>query len=83
MDTEEAQGADRDSRLFLTVSGCSSAGNSRSSKTTSHNRAAGPLHKLWRRFRGESPRASADLPAAEPRRLPLVKPGGTSLCIHL
>ena len=31
-----------------------------------HNGAAGPLHKRWRVFRGESPRASSGLPAAEP-----------------
>ena len=33
--------------------------------------------------RGESPEGEADLPAAEPRRLPLLKPVSTSLSIHL
>ena len=51
VDAEKAQGADSNSRHFGTVSGCSSAGNSRSPKTTSHNGAAGPLHKLWRQQR--------------------------------
>ena len=36
---------------FLVVPLCR---NSRSSKKTSHNGAAGPFHKRWREFRGES-----------------------------
>ena len=66
MDTEEAQGADSDSRLFVTVSGCPSAGTAGRLKQPHTTGLQVPFTSGGESSEANLPRASSGLPAAEP-----------------
>ena len=66
MDTEEAQDADSDSRLFVTVSGCSSAGTAGRLKKPHTMGLQVPFTSGGESLEANLPRESLGLAAAEP-----------------